>query len=533
MEFSENSTKKRIKKESFVDKTKEPHLLFYRIPPIENISLSEFEELAKRRLAVLKHVESVGIRHVKGSEEYNERMDKELKKLMPIAHRKMSGEDLAAHKRDDRISHFILRLAYCRSEDLRRWFIQQELDLFRYRFLREYSESVTQFLAENKLHYTPIPENEKDALNEKLVRSSPGISASMMAHTDFFKVPFTEALDLVRGRKVFIQKGYAFVPHSELVSIVITAFRSHLSQSLAITARGIPHLEEDGRLLPMLNNLSKQYLGQDYSNSKRSGNSAINLEDIEKYSKQSFPLCMRQLHMSLKEHHHLRHGGRMQYGLFLKGIGMTLEQAMTFWRSEFTRIMDMDKFDKQYSYNIRHNYGKEGKRANYTPYSCMKVIMSNAPGQGDYHGCPFRHTDGALLKQRLSTFGLTQQGVDQVMELVKGHHYQLACTRYFELSHNVPETEFLLNHPNQYFEESLRVRGGGTGRKEGFSSTPSNRKPVSRYASTPSQNNSQSPSTAPSQAKVKTDPEAEFDEMDISFEEAEALEKALQEATTA
>lgn len=52
--------------------------------------------------------------------------------------------------------------------------------------------------------------------------------------------------------------------------------------SWQITARGIPHLEEDGRLLPMLNNLSKQYLGQDYSNSKRSGNSAINLEDIEK-----------------------------------------------------------------------------------------------------------------------------------------------------------------------------------------------------------------------------------------------------------
>lgn len=58
MEFSENSTKKRIKKESFVDKTKEPHLLFYRIPPIENISLSEFEELAKRRLAGKSKTES-------------------------------------------------------------------------------------------------------------------------------------------------------------------------------------------------------------------------------------------------------------------------------------------------------------------------------------------------------------------------------------------------------------------------------------------------------------------------------------------
>ncbi|XP_071481246.1 DNA primase large subunit-like [Diadema antillarum] len=529
MEFSETSTKKRIKKESFLDRTKEPHMLFYRIPPIENISLSEFEELAKRRLEVLKHVESVGIRHVKGSDEYNERMDKELKKLMPVAHKRMSGEDLAKHLRDDRISHFILRLAYCRSEDLRRWFIQQELDLFRYRFLREYSEAITQFLAENKLHYSPIPQQEKDALADKLVKSSHGISAAMLAHTDFFKVPFTEALDLVRGRKVFVQKGYAFVPHGDLVSIVLTAFRSHLSHALAITARGVPHLEEDGRLLPMLNNLSKQYLGQDYGSNKRSGNCKINLEDINNLAKQSFPLCMRQLHMSLREHHHLRHGGRMQYGLFLKGIGMTLEQAMTFWRSEFTRIMDMDKFEKQYSYNIRHNYGKEGKRANYTPYSCMKVIMSNAPGQGDYHGCPFRHTDAPLLKQRLSSYGLTQNGVDQVMDLVKGNHYQLACTRYFELSHNVPEAEFLLNHPNQYFEESVRVRGGGSSARkgEGFSSTPAGRRPTMRYSSS---QRSQPPSQS-SQATVKTDPEAEFDEMDISFEEAEALEKALTEAS--
>ena len=133
------------------------------------------------------------------------------------------------------------------------------------------------------------------------------------------------------------------------------------------------------------------------------------------------PLCMSQLHNGLRQDSKLRHHGRLQYGLFLKGAGLTMEESLLFFQQHFTRIMSSEKFQKEYTYNIRHMYGKEGKRtSNYSAYNCTKIIMGSAPNGGDHHGCPFKHYGNDNLSSLLNKMHIgTVSDRDRILNLKK------------------------------------------------------------------------------------------------------------------
>lgn len=73
------------------------------------------------------------------------------------------------------------------------------------------------------------------------------------------------------------------------------------------------------------------------------------------------PLCMAFPMDGLNEKGHLRHFGRLQLGLFLKGAGLNLQEAIAFWANRFSKTTNAEDFRKKYEYNIKHNYGKLGK----------------------------------------------------------------------------------------------------------------------------------------------------------------------------
>ena len=85
-------------------------------------------------------------------EEFNNRIGQVVAKYLPLR------EGNEADVRKDVISHFLLRLAYCRTNEDRKWFIGQEKNLLKFRLE---SEPIASFIAANDLHYASVSNSTK------------------------------------------------------------------------------------------------------------------------------------------------------------------------------------------------------------------------------------------------------------------------------------------------------------------------------------------------------------------------------------
>ncbi|KAJ2723531.1 DNA primase subunit pri2 [Coemansia sp. Benny D115] len=429
-------------------------LSVYNEAPDLEVSIEEFETFALDRLQVLKSIEDAQLRS-KGEEDMRKRINEALDKHLPLHtnRSKLPSRQLLGERRKDHVSHFILRLAFSRTEELRGWFLRYECALLKHRFREADAAEKQELLGMAQLKLSLLSaQMRKERLGE-----AAGFYA---AQEQLFEVDFERVLDLVGRSQVVLRGGRAFVPQAEVSTLLLHEYRQALGRGLAVCAKALPQLGEDERLVPVLQNLSNQTARSEYQSTGAAGTVTADTADG---LADHFPLCMQHLQGQLRKDHHLRYGGRMQYGLFLKGIGLSLQEALVYWRRAFSSMTD-DQFQKGYAYNIRHNYGMEGKRADYTPYSCHRIIMSNPPGPGDHHGCPFRHFAAERLRAALHRDRLTEAEVREVTGLAAAGHYQVACTRHLEakLTHRRTQQEQQNQHQHQHqHQQSGVVLGEG------------------------------------------------------------------------
>ncbi|KAJ2785475.1 DNA primase subunit pri2 [Coemansia interrupta] len=402
-----------------------PRLSLYTHPPDGEASVDELEAFALDRLQVLRAVEDAQLRG-RGDDDVRRRIDAALERHLPSHSGRGGGaaaRQAAAERRKDTVSHFVLRLAFSRSEDLRTWFVRQETALLRHRFRAADAADRAALLAAAHVPATPLPPAERDA------RLGPAAAAFYGAHEPVYAVAFERVPALVARAQAVVRAGVAYVAAADVAALAEAAFRDALAAALALCARALPQLGEDERLLPVLLSLGRQSARAEYQPTGAAG--ALTADAVAPLAAAAFPPCMRHLHAQLVHDRHLRHAGRLQLGLFLKAAGLPLADAMVFWRRAFAGLTD-DQFQKAYAYNVRHSYGQEGRRANYTPYSCHRIITASPPGPGDHHGCPFRHHAPDRLRAALHADRLPDADVREIADLARAGHCQVACTRHLE-----------------------------------------------------------------------------------------------------
>ncbi len=186
-------------------------------------------------------------------------------------------------------------------------------------------EEKQRFLKTNHLDYTlqDYPELETES---EIWESDDDINLKpndASKNGQFYKVKFTEVLNLVSARKCQLMDGYAYV--TDLSPIIETIYRTYIEKGLLSTYRMMNVIKEDPRIIDLLKIIHQSRPGHGFELHDETCNF---LDSVDYLSTKYFPLCARMCHESLRERHHLKYFGRNQYQLFLKGIGVSLEDSL-------------------------------------------------------------------------------------------------------------------------------------------------------------------------------------------------------------
>jgi DNA primase large subunit len=159
-----------------------------------------------------------------------------LDKYLPLDSNSSGSSKLFAQRQKDHYSHFILRLAFSSTEDLRRRFTRVETMLFRMRFNSDDLSERSAFVSGLDLDWwEALTEQETSDYASELGALTSGRKMGGSEEETWFKVDWERVPDLVESRRVFVKQGKAFVPGREQASMVVAEFTHRLERQLEVS----------------------------------------------------------------------------------------------------------------------------------------------------------------------------------------------------------------------------------------------------------------------------------------------------------
>lgn len=134
-------------------------------------------------------------------------------------------------RQKDHYSHFILRLAFSGTEELRRRFARIETILFKLRFQQDDGREKQHFVESLNLDWGSVSDEEKKQLGEQLLAAS---GLKRLDNENWFKIDWQRVPELVERRVIYLKKGKAYVPVREQLSMIIAEFTARLEKGLEV-----------------------------------------------------------------------------------------------------------------------------------------------------------------------------------------------------------------------------------------------------------------------------------------------------------
>ncbi|KAM3967102.1 LOW QUALITY PROTEIN: DNA primase large subunit [Aphomia sociella] len=257
-------------------------------------------------------------------------------------------------------------------------------------------------------------------------------SHSVECSNHFIQLSFQHCLQFVAKRQVDLKNGIVYLPCGKWKQYLIILFTMNLK--FRINNTNLDPLRGDPRIKDLLQKVKRYTVKESNCDTN-----ALASKDVDNVSAR-FPPCMLNLHQNLRKRHRLSHSQRFYYTLFLKDIGMPVEEAVDFWRAEYHQspngttvcCHNWEKDEKKYVYGIRHMYGLEGARKKYSSISCQRIQnMDTSCHEG---GCPFQCFDTDKMVKVLNLDH--KVFLSQINELRNSRQYSSACILYLKHNHN-------------------------------------------------------------------------------------------------